>query len=140
MHRFSSRLTELGSFAQTDRQSTNIGATCDIPGAPDSDLKTRAVFVQHSYVSRQSSRDANFCAIGRPDPTDAAYLFIYVIYLLISFIYFISSPTKVRIIATHNVAVYTPHCAYVNVLDEIAPGVKFFFANVANTDWIQLHF
>ena len=47
------------------------------------------------------------------------------IYLLISFIYFISSPTKDRSIATHNVAVYMQHCAYVNVLDEIAPGVKF---------------
>jgi hypothetical protein len=65
---------------------------------------------------------------------------IYLFYIFIYFIYFISSPTKVRIIATSNVAVYIPHSAYVNVQDEIAPGVRFLGANVANTDWIKLHF
>jgi hypothetical protein len=50
---------------------------------------------------------------------------IYLFYIFAYFIYFISSPTKDRIFAKHNVGVYIPQCAYVKVLDEVAPGVKF---------------
>ena len=47
MQRFSSRLTELGSFAHR-QPAYNTEAPCDILGAQESDLKTRTVFVLHS--------------------------------------------------------------------------------------------